>query len=83
MSRNAIIAEAIRELAEGQEEANEKLSRQNELLEDIKRILAHTVDGHNEHRAHVRDGMDRLGTRLLRTENRVAALESNQDVSED
>jgi hypothetical protein len=88
MSRNAVIAEAIRELAEGQEEINEKageliakVDAQHKLLEDIKRILSTTVDGHNEHRAHVTDAMDRLGKRVLKVENRIAAVEN--DVSPD
>jgi hypothetical protein len=67
-SRRDDTAEALREVAA-------ELDEQRQLLEDIKGILVTTVDGHNEHRAHVRDSLDRVGGRVLNVERRVEALE--------
>jgi BMFP domain-containing protein YqiC len=41
-------------------------------LEEITRILVHSVDGQNEHRHHTRDQLDRLGTRVHELERRTA-----------
>ncbi len=52
-----VMAEALREI-------DDRFGRVETLLEDIKRILVDTVDGHNEHRHFTRDAIDRLGTRV-------------------
>lgn len=41
-------------------------------LTDIQRIVVHLADGQNEHRDHVRDQFDRLGTRVHELERRAA-----------
>ncbi len=66
--RDEIIAAGFREMAD-------EMDEQRQLLEDIKRILVTSVDDQSEQRTHVRDEFNRLGGRVLRTENRVAALE--------
>jgi len=63
-SRSEITAEGFRELDE-----------HRVLLEDIKRVLMDLAEGQLEHRAHTRDNVDRLGTRVLAVEHRTAALE--------
>jgi hypothetical protein len=68
MTKNAIIAEALREIAEEQDE-------HHTLLMDIKRIVQTLADEQSEQRVHVQDGVSRLGTRVLKTEQRVSALE--------
>lgn len=68
MSKNAATREALKELAA---EADE----QHKLLKEIKGMLMKVLDNHNEEKAKTMDAFDRLGTRVLRTENRVGALE--------
>jgi hypothetical protein len=59
-----VMAEALREI-------DGRFGRIESLLEDLKRILIDLADGQNEHRAHTRDQLDRLGTRVLTVEHRL------------
>lgn len=68
MSTNRAIAEALSELATEQDD-------QHKLLMEIKGLLLKVLDEHNVQVDHTRDGFDRIGTRMLRVENRVGALE--------
>jgi len=51
------MAEAIREI-------DERFSRVESLLADIRRILVDLADAQSEHRHGTRDAIDRLGTRV-------------------
>lgn len=68
MSKSEAVAEALTELAA-------EADSQHQLLHEIKGLLLRVLDDHNEQRAKVMDEFDRLGTRMLRTENRIGALE--------
>jgi hypothetical protein len=61
-----VTAEALREI-------DARMSRQETLLEDIKRILVGLADGQSEHRHHTRDAIDRLGTRVHALEHARAS----------
>jgi hypothetical protein len=74
-TRRSVTAEAIREIDRRLAQVEtmpERVRRMEALLEDIKRILVDTVDGHNEHRHHVRDQLDRIGTRVHELERRAS-----------
>jgi hypothetical protein len=68
MNQNEAVAEALMEMAA---EADE----QHKLLKEIKGLLLKVLDEHNVQTDHTRDGFDRIGTRMLRAENRIGALE--------
>lgn len=72
---SAVIAEAVRALAAEQDEQRAQLEGISTKLDEILKVLRTTVDGHNEHRSHVVDQFNRLGARVLRTEQRIGALE--------
>jgi hypothetical protein len=75
MSKNAIIAEAIRELAEGQDQINEKVEAQNALLASIRDVLVDLTDGLSEHRAHTMQDVSDLGATVRDVKSRLVALE--------
>jgi hypothetical protein len=74
-SRNEIIAEAIRELADGQDEIRSTQDRQEQLLTDIKSILITVADGLGQHRQHTLQAVDDLGSDMRNVRSRVDALE--------
>lgn len=61
--------------AAGFEELAAELDEQRQLLEQILQVCRDTADGLGEHRAHTRDSIDRLGTRMHSVERRTEALE--------
>lgn len=73
--RNAIIAEALRELAAGQDEQTELLHQVLEGQKQIRQAIVTLADGLAQHQHATRDAVDRLGTRVLSAEHRLAALE--------
>jgi hypothetical protein len=56
-SSREVTADAIREI-------DTRLGSIETMLADIRRIVVHLSDGQNEHRSHVQDQFDRLGTRV-------------------
>lgn len=68
MSRNAAIAEALQELAAGQD-------RQNDLLEQILQVCRDTADGLNEHRSHTIQQVSDMGKEQRDHERRLRRLE--------
>lgn len=70
-SSREITAEALREI-------DARLTSIETLLGDMKRILVDLADAQSESRAHTRDALDRIGTRLLNVERRTVVLENQQ-----
>lgn len=70
-SRNEAIAEAIRELADDQDELRLMMKEALRMLVEVRDVVVELSQAQAEHRDAVRDGVDRLGTRVFAVEKRV------------
>jgi phage tail tape-measure protein len=92
-SAMAVFAEFIRtvrqEFANGRKVSAERhaaiVSQQDRFerqLSEMRGIVVEAMEKHGEHRAHVLDGFDRLGTRMQTCESKLRDLEASNDPAE-